>query len=706
MPELASGGAVAACDALREALLKPLAGEELSRDEAVALLATPELTAALLATASALRDRAWGRTVTFSPKVFLPVTNLCRDRCTYCTFRKDPDDPDAWTMTPDEIAAWSARGRTLGCKEALMCLGDKPEVAFPAYRATLAGLGHRTTAEYVYQACAIALDGGLLPHTNAGLLSRDEMARLKEVNVSLGLMLENVSPRLRARGQVHQWAPDKEPALRLRMLREAGELRIPFTTGLLLGIGETLAERVDTLLAIRELHRAYGHVQEVIVQNFRAKPTIPRADASVPAPPNLSPADHALLLAAGLNDWGGISPLTPDYVNPEAPWPHVAALAATCRAAGYTVAEGEALLGAEGDDLVALVRSADTIRAADVGDEVTYVVNRNINFTNVCFVNCQFCAFKRQRWESDAYTHALDIVLGKVEEAIARGATEVCMQGGINPDMQPFTYRDMLVAIKSRFPEIHVHAFSPMEIMYGARRTNLDYPAYIGMLRDRGLGSIPGTAAEILDDEVREILSHKKVDVRSWVEIITTAHRLGVPTTATVMYGHVETAGHIARHIDLLRRIQKETGGFTEFVPLGFIWENTKLYRDGRVTPQPKGLRDLRIYAASRLMLRGLIDNLQTSWVKLGHRLSQLTLLAGCNDFGGTLMEESISREAGADAGEYTSAEEIEALVRAMGRIPVERTTLYGRAGQPHAGHGAGGWRGRGPVPLGPHPAH
>ena len=377
--------------------------------------------------------------------------------------------------------------------------------------------------------------------------------------------------------------------------------------------------------------------------------------------------------------------------------------------------EGEALLAVRDADLLALVRTADAVRAADVGDEVTYVVNRNINFTNVCFVNCQFCAFKRQRWEDDAYTHGVDVVLGKVEEAIGRGATEVCMQGGINPEMGAFTYRDMLVAIKSRFPEIHVHAFSPMEIMYGARRTNMDYPAYIGMLRDCGLGSIPGTAAEILDDEVREILSHKKVDVRSWVEIITTAHRLGVPTTATVMYGHVETAGHIARHIDLLRRIQKESGGFTEFVPLGFIWENTKLYHDGVVTPQPKGLRDLRVYAASRLMLRGLIDNLQTSWVKLGHRLSQLTLRAGCNDFGGTLMEESISREAGADAGEYTSAEEIEALVRAMGRIPVERTTLYGRVQRDgkaeagtanHAGHGAGGWRGRGPVPLGPHPAH
>src|ERR1051326_6583500 len=355
MPELASGRALAASDTLQEALAKPLAGSDLSREEAVALLATPALDAALLATAGLLRDRSWGRTVTFSPKVFLPVTNLCRDRCTYCTFRKDPDDPDAWTMTPDEIAAWSVRGRALGCKEALLCLGDKPEVAFPAYRATLAHLGHRSTADYVHRAATIALDAGLLPHTNAGLLTRDEMARLKDVNVSLGLMLENVSPRLRSRGEVHQWAPDKEPALRLRMLREAGELQIPFTTGLLLGIGETLAERVDTLIAIRDLHRAYGHVQEVIVQNFRAKPTIRRSDApepaaddiartvavarllldpdvSVQAPPNLSPADHALLLAAGLNDWGGISPLTPDYVNPEAPWPHVAALAAECPA--------------------------------------------------------------------------------------------------------------------------------------------------------------------------------------------------------------------------------------------------------------------------------------------------------------------------------------------------------------------------------------
>ena len=379
------------------------------------------------------------------------------------------------------------------------------------------------------------------------------------------------------------------------------------------------------------------------------------------------------------------------------------------RSGDLTVAECEALLQVEGDDLIAIVRAADAVRQADVGDDVTYVVNRNINFTNVCFVNCQFCAFKRQRWEADAYNHGMDVVLGKVEEAIARGATEVCMQGGINPDMEPFTYRDVLVGIKTRFPDIHVHAFSPMEIMYGARRTQMDYPSYIGMLRDGGLGSIPGTAAEILDDEVREILSHKKVDVRTWIEIITTAHRLGVPTTSTVMYGHIETPGHVARHIDLLRTIQKETRGFTEFVPLGFIWENTQLYHDGKVTPHPKGLRDLRVYAVSRLMLRGYVDHLQTSWVKLGHRLAQLTLRAGCDDFGGTLMEESISREAGADAGEYTSVEEISELVRAMGRRPVQRSTLYKPIGAPGGtatDHGPRGWRGGSPVSPGPLATH
>jgi len=375
-----------------------------------------------------------------------------------------------------------------------------------------------------------------------------------------------------------------------------------------------------------------------------------------------------------------------------------------------SVEEAEALFGIENEpDLTALVRTADAVRAADVGDDVTYVVNRNLNFTNVCFVNCQFCAFKRQRWESDAYTHGLERIAEKIVDAIAQGATEVCMQGGINPDMHPFYYRDLLVDIKSRFPTLHVHAFSPMEILYGSRRTGLDYEAYITMLRDCGLGSIPGTAAEILDDEVRELLSHKKVDVRAWVDIITTAHRLGVPTTSTVMYGHVETAGHVARHLDLLRGIQRETGGFTEFVPLGFIWENTNLYRDGLVQPQRKGLRDLRMYAASRLTLRGLIDNLQTSWVKLGHRLAQLTLRAGCNDFGGTLMEESISREAGADAGEYTSVDEIDTLVRAMGRTPVERTTLYKRVkanATTAPRDGADGWRRGSPLPAGSLGAH
>ena len=337
-----------------------------------------------------------------------------------------------------------------------------------------------------------------------------------------------------------------------------------------------------------------------------------------------------------------------------------------------------ALLRADGDDLRALIAAADRVRAEDLGDVVTYVVNRNVNFTNVCFVNCQFCAFKRQRWEKDAYSHGTEEVLAKVAEAVDRGATEVCMQGGINPQMGAFTYRDMLVAIKGAFPRIHVHAFSPMEIMYGARRTSMTYRDYLAMLRDAGLGSVPGTAAEILDDEVREILSHKKVDTATWIEIVTTAHRVGLPTTSTVMYGHVETDAHVAAHLALLRRIQDETGGFTEFVPLRFIHEKTALYQRGLVRPTASGAPDLRMYAASRLFFRGSIPHLQTSWVKLGHELAALTLAAGVDDFGGTLMEESISREAGADAGEYTSPEEIERLVRTMGRLPRQRTTLYG----------------------------
>jgi len=337
----------------------------------------------------------------------------------------------------------------------------------------------------------------------------------------------------------------------------------------------------------------------------------------------------------------------------------------------------ELLLETAGDDLRALVAVADHVRREDVGDVVTYVVNRNVNFTNVCFVNCQFCAFKRQRWESDAYNHGTDAVLAKVAEAVERGATEICMQGGINPQMGAFTYRDMLVAIKGAFPRLHMHAFSPMEIMYGSRRTNMPYGEYMTMLRDAGLGSIPGTAAEILDDEVREILSHKKVDVATWIEIVTTAHRVGVPSTATIMYGHVETTAHVVAHLSLVRRLQRETGGFTEFVPLRFIHQNTALFQRGLVQPTESGAPDFRMYAACRLFFRGTIDNLQTSWVKLGHELAALSLAAGVNDFGGTLMEESISREAGADAGEYTSAEEIECLVRSMGRSPRQRTTLY-----------------------------
>ncbi len=342
-----------------------------------------------------------------------------------------------------------------------------------------------------------------------------------------------------------------------------------------------------------------------------------------------------------------------------------------------TPEEGLLLYTSEGDDLRATVKCADLARAEDVGNEVTYVVNRNINFTNICFVGCQFCGFKRQRWESDAYDHSDETIVAKVADAVARGATEICMQGGINPDMPPFKYRDLLVAMKRAFPEIHIHAFSPMEIMYGANRVRMDYPEYIAMLRDHGLGSIPGTAAEILDDGVREILSHKKVDVAAWVEIITTAHSLGVPTTSTVMYGHVETPRHVVNHLDLLRTIQKQTHGFTEFVPLRFIHQNTVLYRKGLVSPTERGALDFQMYAFSRLFLRGQIDNIQTSWVKSGVDLAALTLKAGCNDFSGTLMEESITAQAGGDSGEFVPVDVFEEKASEMGRVAVERTTLY-----------------------------
>jgi 7,8-didemethyl-8-hydroxy-5-deazariboflavin synthase CofH subunit len=354
-----------------------------------------------------------------------------------------------------------------------------------------------------------------------------------------------------------------------------------------------------------------------------------------------------------------------------------AALERSIEGRELTTDEGLTLYTAQGDDLRAMVKCADLARAQDVGDEVTYVVNRNINFTNICFVGCQFCGFKRQRWEPDAYDHSDQTILAKVADAVARGASEVCMQGGINAEMPALKYRDLLDVIKGAFPQIHIHAFSPMEIMYGARRTRMEYAEYIAMLREHGLGSIPGTAAEILDDGVREILSHKKVDVAAWVDIITTAHALGVPTTSTVMYGHIETPRHVVNHLDLMRTIQKETHGFTEFVPLRFIHHNTVMYRKGLVNPQDNGPLDFQMYAFARLFLRPQIVNVQTSWVKLGVDLAALTLKAGCNDFSGTLMEESITATAGGEAGEFVPVDLIEEKAREMGRIPVERTTLY-----------------------------
>ncbi|HMD31013.1 MAG TPA: 5-amino-6-(D-ribitylamino)uracil--L-tyrosine 4-hydroxyphenyl transferase CofH, partial [Candidatus Acidoferrales bacterium] len=744
-------------------------------------------TPALLASARAVRDRAKGRTVSYSRKVFIPLTTLCRDYCGYCTFRKDPEEPGAHFMTPEEVLALAEAGGKAGCKEALFSLGDRPEAIFPEARAFLHGQGYARTLEYLAAMCEMVLERtGLLPHANPGLMPFDDLKRLKRSNASVGIMLENISPRLLHKGLAHWRAPDKVPALRLRTIEDAGRLGIPFTTGILIGIGETPAERFDSLAAIRTLHERYGHIQEVIVQNFRAKPgtrMAEHADAeledllrtlavarlmlpasmNLQAPPNLSYSDFPRLLEAGINDWGGISPVTLDFINPEAAWPQIATLEAATRAAGLelrerlaiypefiekqgcvdvrmagpigrlqdgqgyarlgesrmngtmtgttrlpsasteidaalraaapsvarilgSVLEGSelnlesarALCNAEGGDLSALVCVADELRHRQAGDAITYVVNRNINFTNVCTVGCSFCGFSRGPRASDAYFLTLDEVAAKAGDAAARGATEVCIQGGLPRDLDGWFYRDILRVIKRAVPEMHIHAFSPMEIANGVDRTGLPLGEYLAMLKSEGLGSIPGTAAEILDDEVRLKLSPNKLPVARWVEIIRAAHALGIPTTSTMMYGHVETVEHRLRHMLLLREIQKETGGFTEFVPLGFVHPNTRLYRDGEAQPGATRREHVVVHAVARLFLGAAIPNLQVSWVKMGFDASLDCLRAGANDFSGTLMEESISKSAGATFGEYVAPEEFRARIRSIGRVPAERTTTYG----------------------------
>ncbi|WP_203338662.1 bifunctional FO biosynthesis protein CofGH [Nocardioides limicola] len=824
---------------VRRALVRAERGASIDVAEATALLAaTGEDLDRLSAVAARIRDAglvAAGRpgVVTYSPKVFIPVTRLCRDRCHYCTFVTTPGhlqrEGKAPYLSPDEILDIARRGAELGCLEALFTLGDRPEDRWPEAREWLDEQGYDSTLGYIRAVAVQVLEEtGLLPHLNPGVMSWAEMNRLKAVSPSMGMMLETTSRRLfETKGEAHFGSPDKDPDVRLRVLEDAGRLAIPFTTGLLVGIGETLTERAETIFALRASAKRYGAIQEVIVQNFRAKPdtAMRHVDdldldpyraaiavtrillgpkARVQAPPNLvSPEECRALLDAGVDDWGGVSPLTPDHVNPERPWPsldtlteitadcgfelrprltvhpeyvvagdpwidprvrgHVAALAgpdglavpgikpvgrawqepdaalesagrvdlhtsidttgrtedrrtdfghvygdwedvaeaalATGRSvAGGPTSEGHAalaaaerdpaslsdeqaltLITAEGDLLDEVCALADALRREAVGDDVTYVVNRNINFTNICYVGCRFCAFAQRRTDADAFSLSLTEVADRAEEAWRLGATEVCMQGGIDPELPGTAYFDLVAAVKQRVPQMHVHAFSPMEIVNGSSRTGLTFTDFLIKAREAGLDSIPGTAAEILDDEVRWVLTKGKLPTATWIDVVTTAHKVGLRSSSTMMYGHVDNPRHWIGHLRVIQRIQAETGGFTEFVPLPFVHTSAPIYLAGVARPGPT-MRDNRaVHALARIMLHGQIDHIQTSWVKLGVEGTRAMLQAGADDLGGTLMEETISRMAGSEHGSAKTVAELTEIAAGIGRPVRQRTTTYGR---------------------------
>jgi len=739
--------------------------------------------------AGAMARLAWGDTVTYSPKVFIPLTKLCRDLCGYCTFSRDHSvEREKPYMDIEEVLAVAKAGEAAGCHEALFTLGDKPELRYPRAAEWLASRGHASTVDYLVHACReVATKTSLLPHVNAGVLTREELAALREVSVSMGLMLEVNAPRFMEKGMPHYRSPDKAPALRMRMLEEAGELAIPITTGLLIGIGETREERLETLHDIRRLHEAHGHIQEVIVQNFcpkagtpmQAAPATPLdeqlwtiaaarhilpADIAIQSPPNLRPEEIAQLIAAGINDLGGISPVTADHVNPEAAWPQISALRGQLAEAGFTLtprlpvyptyvrerakwvaathhrkllmpADGfglaredrwfaggakvappgvpmqapavhtptetgyivsiaesgqrlsesqvARLFEARGNDHARVVHAADRMRQAHAGDVVRHVINRNINYTNICAYRCSFCAFSKRTGgnkptESPYNLDAAEVVQ-RAREAVAQGGTEVCMQGGIHPSYDGNTYLGLLSALKAELPHLHVHAFSPLEVLHGATTLGVSTADFLQELKRRGLGSLPGTAAEILSDDVRSIICPDKVTTAEWLRIIGEAHKAGLPTTSTIMFGHVDSYAHWAKHILSLRDLQQETGGITEFVPLPFVHTNSPIYKRGQSRRGPTWRETVLMYAVSRLALSPLIPNIQTSWVKLGPVGAQHTLLAGANDFGGVLMNESISRAAGAEWGQGVTSDQIGGLLAEIGRVSEQRTTLYQR---------------------------
>ncbi|NYT23706.1 5-amino-6-(D-ribitylamino)uracil--L-tyrosine 4-hydroxyphenyl transferase CofH [Alcaligenaceae bacterium] len=746
----------------------------------------------MLRAAADIRDRSFGHQISYSRKVFIPLTELCRDVCHYCTFAKAPSRVAAPYMSLEEVLSVARLGLAAGCNEALLTLGEKPELRYQAARDWLDGHGYESTLDYLHDVCAaIVKETGLLPHVNAGTMEPAMLARLRAVSPSMGLMLESASERLCQRGMPHFGSPDKLPAARLDTLRAAGELSIPVTTGLLIGIGETWEERIEALLALRALHEQYGHIQEVIIQNFRAKPgtrmeqapepgheeflraialariALGESGISLQAPPNLAQGDLGDLVRAGINDWGGVSPVTPDYVNPESPWPHLDRLEAQTMRAGKTLvqrltvypryvqaherwvdkqmvplvlrrsdAQGlareclwvagssasidrapprrssgdtvpeevrdavrqareggrldpraiERLFSVRGAELDYVCRQADALRSEVCGDEVSYVVTRNINYTNVCTYGCAFCAFSKgkthEKLRGSPYNLSHEEIARRVREAWDRGATEVCMQGGIHPDYTGHTYLEILRVVKETEPRMHVHAFSPLEVVQGARTLGLGLREYLTCLKDAGLGSLPGTAAEILHDDVRALICPGKLTTREWVEAIETAHEVGLRTTSTIMYGHVEEPRHWAEHLLVLRDLQARTGGITEFVPLPFVGIEAPLYLRGRSRPGPTWREALLMHAIGRLVLHPLIPNIQASWVKLGHEGVQQALAAGVNDLGGTLMNESITRAAGAKHGQETAPQALDALIVAAGRKPRQRNTLYAAAPQ------------------------
>ena len=750
------------------------------------LLAAP--LADLLAEARGRRDaRGPGRT-TYSRKVFIPLTRLCADVCHYCTFATTPSQLATPYLSPEEVLQIAHAGQAAGCKEALFTLGDAPERRYGAARDWLAERGFARTIDYVRHCAELVLgETGLLPHINAGLMDQADFVSLKPVAPSAGLMLETMSDRLCEKGGAHHGSPDKVPALRFASLEAAGRAGMPVTSGILVGIGETARERVEALIALRDLHRRHGHLQEVIVQNFCPKPGTKMAQAaeagedeflralaaarivlddavSVQAPPNLNGERLVELLDAGIDDWGGISPVTQDHVNPEAPWPEIALLEEVCAAYGRPLverltayprfvttgawidpalrpavlrlsdAEGLArdsrwspgladpapgtpaaplgrvlsgpvalpihrildkavngrglveheivsLFAARGAAAQAVVEAADALRREVNGDEVTYVVNRNINYTNICTHSCSFCAFSKTSSKAGFRDKPYNLDLGEIaqraREAMGKGATEVCLQGGIHPSYTGETYRAILRAVKDACPELHVHAFSPLEVTQGAQTLGMSIRDYLAMLKDEGLGSLPGTAAEILHDDIRAQICPDKLTAAEWLGVVRDAHRVGVPTTSTIMYGHLEAPEHWAAHLIALRRLQEETGGFTEFVPLPLVHMEAPMYRRGQSRKGPTWREALMMHAVARIALHGAIGSIQCSWVKLGVDGAAAALAAGCNDLGGVLMNESISRAAGASHGQELTVDNLAHVARSAGRTLRRRTTLY-----------------------------